>query len=256
VVVTGAIDTLGRIRTYDVCGVSISALSADAASQMIVELARSKRSIEVHLCNAYTLSLVASDQPLREALAQSHLNLADGTPVAWFGRRHGVAGPVRGADLMPQVMRAGVMHGLRHYLYGGVEGVADRVAQRLAEIAPDASIVGCETPPFRRLTDAELPDLAARVSRSRADVVWLGIGTPQQDYLVRRLAPLVECVVVPVGAAFDFVAGRVGEAPEMFRGSGAEWVYRFAREPRRLWRRYLFGNPRFLVTALRHHRRQ
>jgi N-acetylglucosaminyldiphosphoundecaprenol N-acetyl-beta-D-mannosaminyltransferase len=154
--------------------------------------------------------------------------------------------------LVGDVARLGVGHAVKHFLYGGAEGVAELVQGRLEA---DARGVGVECPPWRDLDDDELVALAQRIAATGATIVWVGLGTPRQDYLVRQLAPLVECVVVPVGAAFDFLAGRVGEAPKVLHGSGLEWVHRLVSEPRRLWRRYLFGNPKFMLRALRSRRR-
>jgi N-acetylglucosaminyldiphosphoundecaprenol N-acetyl-beta-D-mannosaminyltransferase len=107
-------------------------------------------------------------------------------------------------------------------------------------------------PPFRDLEPVEVRDLARRIERTSAQIVWIGLGTPRQDYLVPQLAAHLNVPVVPVGAAFDFWAGRIREAPRFLRSSGFEWMHRLASEPRRLWRRYLLGNPRFLFSATRH----
>jgi N-acetylglucosaminyldiphosphoundecaprenol N-acetyl-beta-D-mannosaminyltransferase len=241
----------GHVPTYDVCGVPIAAVTAADAAEVIAGRAATGGAFQVHLCNAYTLSLVRKDENLATALLEADLNLADGTPVARLGRKHGVDAPVRGPGLVPAVAEAGVKYKLRHYFYGGAEGVADQVTAELRSRVPQLQVAGCETPPFHVITEEELCAVAARVQQSKASVVWVGIGTPHQDYLVRRLAPLIDCAVVPVGAAFDFLAGRVNEAPRFLHGTGMEWLYRFAKEPRRLWRRYVLGNPRFLAAALR-----
>jgi N-acetylglucosaminyldiphosphoundecaprenol N-acetyl-beta-D-mannosaminyltransferase len=240
---------------YDVCGTPISVEDTPGAARRIVGAATDARSLQVHLCNAFTLSLVDSDPRLRSALAAGDLNLADGAPVAWLGRRHGVSGPVRGAALVGEVVRLGGP-GLRHFLYGGKEGVAEQMAASLTRSNPTASVVGTECPPFRQLTAADVAGLAERVRATGANVLWIGLGTPRQDYLVHDLAALLPMPVIPVGAAFDFWSGAVKEAPKALQGSGLEWVFRLASEPRRLWRRYLIGNPRFVWSAWRHHRHE
>lgn len=241
------------VPTYVVCAVPITALDAEGAAARIVADALSGTSCQVHLCNAYTLSLVDQDPEMREALLAADLNLADGTPVAWMGRRSGMTGPVRGADLVGRVARLGA-GSVKHYLYGGKPGVAEEMAARLARVVPDLRVVGTESPPFTEISDEHLAGLVERVRASGASVVWIGLGTPRQDYLVHRLAVSLPMPIVPVGAAFDFWAGAVKEAPKRVQGSGLEWVYRLATEPRRLWRRYLLGNPRFLWSAWRHRR--
>jgi len=240
-----------EIRTYPVCRIPIADVDTAAAAEQIVLAAAARTSFQVHLCNAYTLSLVDRDALLRDALLASDLNLADGTPVAWLGRTQGEPGPVRGPGLVGAVATLGV-DVAHHYLWGGKDGVADGMADGLREAVPGVSIVGTETPPFAPLSDEDLFDLAVRVRASGANILWVGLGTPNQDYVVRRLAPLLEMPIVPVGAAFDFWSGAVSEAPAFLHGSGLEWIYRLSREPRRLWRRYLIGNPRFVVSALRH----
>ena len=164
-----------EIRTYPVCAIPIADLDTAAAAEQIVRAAVSATSLQVHLCNAYTLSLVDRDPLLRDALLASDLNLADGTPVAWLGRTQGTSGPVRGPGLVGAVAALGV--GVtRHYLWGGKDGVADGMADGLRMAVPGVSIVGTETPPFAPLTDQDLIDLAVRVRASGANVLWVGPG--------------------------------------------------------------------------------
>ena len=239
--------------TYAVCSVPITAVDTVGAAARIVRDAVERRSCQVHLCNAYTLSLVDQDAELRTALEQADLNLADGAPVAFLGRHRGMRGPVRGSELVGKVATMGSGE-VRHYLYGGKEGVAELMATELGRQVPGIDIVGTESPPFTPITEEHLADLVRRVDESGANVLWIGLGTPRQDYLVHRLADRLAMPIVPVGAAFDFWSGAVVEAPRFVHGSGLEWLHRLASEPRRLWRRYLLGNPRFLLSAWRHRR--
>jgi N-acetylglucosaminyldiphosphoundecaprenol N-acetyl-beta-D-mannosaminyltransferase len=234
--------------------VPIAALTPQAAAETVVRHALSGGPFQVHLCNAYTLSLVDSDAALRSSLQTADANLPDGAPVAWLGRVVGTTLSVRGPGLVGDVARLGVDLKLRHFIYGGAPGVARKMAERLCAHAPGVDIVGIESPPYRELDADELDQLAARINATGAQVVWVGLGTPRQDYLVPKLAVRVPATIVPVGAAFDFWAGTVQEAPRALHGSGLEWMYRFYKEPRRLWRRYLIGNPRFVASAVRHAR--
>lgn len=236
---------------YDLCGVPIAALPPTAAAEIIVQAALGGNAFEVHLCNAYTLSRLPQDHTLQSALLSADLNLPDGAPVAWFGRRHGTAGPVRGSALVVDVARLGIESGLRHYFYGGANGVGLDLASKIEKATPGLKAVGIEIPPYHDLNDDELLALSQRIGASQAQIVWIGLGTPRQDYLVPRLAKLLDVAIVPVGAAFDFLAGRVKEAPAILHGTGLEWLYRLHAEPRRLWRRYLLGNPRFLLNVAR-----
>lgn len=196
------------------------------------------------------MSLVDRDDEMRAALLDSDLNLPDGTPVAWLGRRQGANSPVRGPSLVGDVAALGVPLGLRHYLYGGKEGVAAAMADGLRQHFPGFESAGEETPPFRHITEGEIDQLASRVRVSGAHILWVGLGTPRQDHLVPRLAQRLSMPIVPVGAAFDFWSGAVTEAPKWLHGSGFEWVHRLMSEPKRLWRRYLIDSPRFLLSAV------
>ena len=239
--------------TYAVCSVPITAVDTAGAAARIVRDSVDRRSCQVHLCNAYTLSLVDRDPELRTALEHADLNLADGVPVVLFGRRLGMRGPVRGSELVGNVATLGGGQ-VRHYLYGGKEGVAELMSDELRRHVPGIEVVGAESPPFTPITDGHLAGLVRRVEDSDANLLWIGLGTPRQDHLVHRLADALPMPIVPVGAAFDFWSGAMKEAPRLVRGSGVEWVYRLAAEPRRLWRRYLVGNPQFLLSAWRHRR--
>ena len=124
-----------------------------------------------------------------------------------------ISNRVYGPDLMSGVLDQGRGSGLRHYLYGTTEETLQRLEKSIENRFPGAQIVGHESPPFRPSTRIEEQSLATRIAESHADVVWVGLGTPQQDELVHRLRPQVAAVLVPVGAAFDFLAGNKSQAP-------------------------------------------
>jgi N-acetylglucosaminyldiphosphoundecaprenol N-acetyl-beta-D-mannosaminyltransferase len=208
----------------------------------------------VHLWNAWTLAIARRDHALAEALNRGDLNLTDGMPLTWAARRVGFAercGHIRGTDLLLATARAGRADGLRHYLYGSTQAIATAFAGRLATLAPGINIVGVESPPFRPLTEREEAELVERVGRTRPDIIWVGLGTPQQDHFLARFREHLGAVLVAVGAAFDFLAGAKRQAPDWMQDRGLEWTFRLIMEPRRLWRRYLIGNAVFLAGLAR-----
>lgn len=156
---------------------------------------------------------------------------------------------------MLETLRAGVAKDVSHYLYGGSPHVVSHLAHRLRRQVPGVRIVGAESPPFREITREEEDALEQRILTSGADVVWVGLGTPKQDRFVERFRHRLPVVLVPVGAAFDFLSGAKRRAPQWMRLSGLEWLHRLLSEPRRLWHRYLFGNLAFLLGALTSTRR-
>ena len=131
-----------------------------------------------------------------------------------------------------------------------------RLELALRERFPGIEIVGSHSPEFRPPSDAELAERDGAIAASGAQVVWVGLGTPKQDLEAARLAHSLPIVAVAVGAAFDYAAGTLTEAPQWIRTAGLEWAFRFAMEPGRLWRRYVFGSTRFLITVLLRGRRE
>jgi N-acetylglucosaminyldiphosphoundecaprenol N-acetyl-beta-D-mannosaminyltransferase len=200
------------------------------------------------------------DPDLQAIHNRSLLSLPDGVPMAWVGRSRGHATmrQVSGPDFMRAVFaRAGSDY--RHYLWGGGEGVANILRQKLVARYPRAVVVGIETPPFRPLTHEEEIELVDRINRARPHFFWVGLSTPKQErfmagFLGRHGDSLQldsqGFVMLGVGAAFDFQAELVKEAPQWLRGSGFEWLYRLIKEPKRLWKRYLRNNPRFMLGML------
>jgi N-acetylglucosaminyldiphosphoundecaprenol N-acetyl-beta-D-mannosaminyltransferase len=206
----------------------------------------------VHLANAYSLALADKNQTVRGAFSGSAVNFADGKPLSWFSRLRGQAPrvrQVRGPQLFLDVFERGLENDTRHFLLGSTPETLLKLEAELQSRFPGVAIVGAESPPFRVLSADEILEQDARITESRAQIVWVGLGTPKQDYEAKRLAAALPVIAVAVGAAFDFTAGTIKEAPSWFRTLGIEWLYRLGSEPRRLWKRYLFGNLRFIASV-------
>ncbi len=242
------------------CGVRVLAVDPEVAVALVLGAAARadadplvRPGVGAHLCNAWTLACARSDQAYAEVLGRGDLPFPDGTPLVWFARLAGAGSRRRvyGPDLVLDVVDAGRSSAVRHYLVGGSPETLESFAAALEARGPDVRIVGTESPPFRPVDDDEVAAMAGRIVASGATIVWIGLGTPQQDVLVDRLRPLVPSVLVPVGAAFDFIAGVKPQAPAWVQRAGLEWAFRLATEPGRLWRRYVIGIPSYLWgTAL------
>ncbi len=141
--------------------------------------------------------------------------------------------------------------GVRHFFYGGAEGVADELAERLVAQFPGLEVVGTFCPPFRLLSDPELDDVARLIDSSGADIVWVGLSTPKQERWIAAIRQRLHVgVMISVGAAFDFHTDRIATAPAWMQWAGFEWLFRLTQEPKRLWRRYAINNPTFLALAV------
>jgi N-acetylglucosaminyldiphosphoundecaprenol N-acetyl-beta-D-mannosaminyltransferase len=195
------------------------------------------------------------DPELRRAVLGADFIVPDGVPLVWALRLlgHPLETRVYGPDLMEAACARSARTGQRFYLYGGRNpGALAQLARQLRLRHPGLQIVGGQAPPFRPLTPAEQDAVAEDINRSRADVVWVGIGVPKQEKWMARMRERLDApVLIGVGAAFDFHAGLIPQAPAWLQRNGMEWAFRLAHEPRRLWRRYLRYNPRFVAGFAR-----
>ena len=204
---------------------------------------------------AVHLVMVAQEDPETKAAIDGALVVPDGVPLVWalHALGHRRATRVYGPDLMANYCARSARTGTRSFLYGGRSDEAlARLTTALQERFPGLVIAGGWSPPFRELTEAERDEVAARINGSGADVVWVGTGQPKQEKWMAQMRDRLDApILAGVGAAFDFHAGIVPQAPPWMQRHGLEWTYRLAREPRRLWRRYARYNPRFVVAFAR-----
>ncbi|WCJ58821.1 WecB/TagA/CpsF family glycosyltransferase [Fontisphaera persica] len=238
------------IARYNVLGVQLSALNPALARQAILEAVASRRKGYVCVTGVHGVMESQEDPALRDIHNRAFLCTPDGMPMVWLGRRRGHphVRRVYGPDLMLDLL---AVPGLRHFFYGGAPGVTTLLRQRLEARFPGLQIVGAYEPPFRPLTAQELAALARQVAAARPDIMWIGLSTPKQERFMAAHIDLLETtLMIGVGAAFDFHAGRVPQAPRWMQRAGLEWLYRLCREPRRLGPRYLKNNPRFVYYLL------
>jgi N-acetylglucosaminyldiphosphoundecaprenol N-acetyl-beta-D-mannosaminyltransferase len=206
-----------------------------------------------YICAAATHMVMATqdDEQLRAAVRGAAFTVPDGQPLVWAlnALGHPLGDRVYGPELMDRACRRAARTGRKMYLYGGRS--PDALVQLIHTLRlrhPGLEIVGGCSPPFRPLAEAEERAVIEDINRSGAEVVWVGLGVPKQEKWMARVQDRVQVpVLVSVGAAFDFHGGLVRQAPGWMQRAGLEWLFRLAQEPRRLWRRYLRYNPRFVA---------
>jgi N-acetylglucosaminyldiphosphoundecaprenol N-acetyl-beta-D-mannosaminyltransferase len=235
----------------DVLGVPLALTSYEHTLEWIDgAVAANARS---YICVAAVHTVMASreDPELRDAVLGADFTVPDGQPLVWAMNLlgHDLSSRVYGPELMDRACARAARTGQRFYLYGGrSQGALVELARQLRLRHPGLKVVGGYAPPFRALTEAEEEAVAADIARCAADVVWVGIGVPRQEKWMARMRPRLDApVLIGVGAAFDFHAGLVPQAPDRLQRVGLEWAFRLMQEPRRLWRRYLRYNPRFVA---------
>lgn len=237
-------------QVVDVCGIPLALTDYERTLDWIDAKVAQRAREYICVCNVHAVMASAEDAELRSALLGSSLNLPDGQPLVWAmsALGHPLDDRVYGPELMARSCARSAKSGQRLYLYGGRnQGALVQLTLNLRQRYPGARIVGGYSPPHRPLTRGERDAVVHQINASRADVVWCGIGVPKQEKWMAQLrSELRAPVLIGVGAAFDFHAGLVPQAPPWMQELGLEWAYRLAHEPRRLWRRYTRYNPRFV----------
>lgn len=245
--------TQGKYRLQRIGSIRFISSNPEQACAQVLWAANQRDGVHVHLANAYTIALADESADYRRTLATPALIYPDGKPLGWVSILRGHKPrlrQVRGPQLFLDVFDHGRATGTKHYLLGSTLEVLERLIENLTRTYPGVEIVGFASPPFRQMTVQELEVQDAHILASGANIVWVGLGTPKQDFEAKRIADALPIMAVAIGAAFAFAAGTLRPAPVILRNLGLEWAFRLICEPRRLWRRYLFGNLRFLRVVL------
>lgn len=244
----------GVIPRVDVLGVGVSAIDMPMALDEIEGWIATGQHRYVCVTGVHGVMESQRDPDLLRIHNESGLTTPDGMPMVWAGRRAGARhmSRVYGPDLMLALAERAAVNGWRSFFYGGKEGVPDLLVERLRERYPAFISVGTYSPPFRPLTPDEDEEIVTHINASGADLVWVGLSTPKQErWMASHVGRLDAAALLGVGAAFDIHAGTLPQAPRWMQQRGLEWFYRMVREPRRLWRRYFYNNPRFALAIVR-----
>jgi N-acetylglucosaminyldiphosphoundecaprenol N-acetyl-beta-D-mannosaminyltransferase len=243
------------VSRFHLLGVPVAATNMDAAIREVRSwIERGDRRRTVTFSNVHMLVEGIKSPGYFEVLQKSDMNFPDGKPLVWYGRSkmgkknvHQVCGP----EFVPAFCVATADLKLRHFFYGGAEGVAAKAAAMLQKKIPGLQIAGVYSPPFRPLTVDEKEEIVQTINHSRPDVMWVCLGCPKQEAWIDEFKGRLDVpVLLAVGLAIDILAGTRDRAPVIMRDLGLEWFYRLCQEPRRLWRRYLIYNGIFIYHLL------
>lgn len=241
----------GRLR---IGGLFVDCVTFEGALATIAALVEARRGGIVFTPNVDHVVLAGEDPRFRSAYAAADLSVADGMPIVWASHALGRPVPekISGSDLAPRLLSLAEAKSWRVYILGGAEDVAAEAALRLKRRHPNLAIVGTASPAIDlRQPRAERRGILDAISLTQPDLVLVCLGAPKQELWIHESASaLCPAVLLGVGAAVDFLAGRKRRAPRWISRAGLEWAYRLAHEPRRLWRRYLVHDPKFLGILL------
>lgn len=238
--------------TYNILGTKIAVTNMNKAVSLLTHHLDAYRGCYVTVANVHTTVMAYEDADYRHIQNQAVMAVPDGKPLSLLCRYKGYkdAERVAGPDLMDEIIRVGIDRGYTHYFYGSTEKTLTELEQKLREKYPGIQIAGAYSPPFRPLTEAENKADIVRINESQADFIWVGLGAPKQENWMYKNQNKTRGLMIGVGAAFDFHAGTLKRAPKWMQEWCLEWLYRLFQDPRRLYKRYLYTNFKFLWLIL------
>jgi len=237
---------------FEVLGVGIDAVDYEAAVTRIVEAARAGRALGVSALAVHGVVTASRDASQLARMSRFGLIVPDGQPVRWALKRlYGVTLPDRvyGPQLTLRVCAAAAEAGLSVFMYGSTPEVLGLMKPALRQRFPKLKIAGAMPSAFQQLDRDRQREIARQIIESGADIVLVGLGCPRQEVWVYEHLNLIDCPMLAVGAAFDFISGLMPQAPKWMQNAGLEWLYRLMKEPKRLWRRYVLLNPVFFLNV-------
>ncbi len=236
----------------DILQVKFDLVAYNAALETIDQWKQTGQRQYVTITNPHSVLLCHRDRQMGQATRQAGMILPDGTGIILAARLLGYShnGRATGPMLMLKLCDWGRQKGYRHFFYGGSEGVAGKLAEKLGRDYPGLQVAGIYCPPFRQLSETENQAIIDEINTTRPDIVWVGLGAPKQEkWMAEHVGKITASAMIGVGAAFDFHSGNVKWAPAWIRKIGMEWAYRLVLEPKRMWRRNL-DSPIFLTKVI------
>ncbi|MAT43207.1 MAG: glycosyltransferase [Anaerolineaceae bacterium] len=236
-----------------ILGIKINNTNLDSTLKIIFNTLKKFNHNYICCVPAHSIMECYDNPDLLPVFNNSHLNTPDGMAVVWLLKLmgHKEVGRVYGPDLLLALCEQSLSTGYKHFFYGGTPKVLEDLKINLSKKFPGLQIVGSFSPPFRPLDPAEEVQVAEMVKKTKPDIVWVGLGSPKQEqWMYDHVGKIDAPLMIGVGAAFDFLSGHKSQAPRWIQKSGLEWLFRFFHEPKRLFRRYILGYPRFVVLVL------
>lgn len=239
--------------TNRILGVNIAVTNMQDTIELILSQIDELKGKFICLSNVHTTVMSDQDEEYKKIQNAAFLALPDGSPLALLQRLRGYKGAeqVAGPDLMPALWKATENTGISHYFYGSSQETIDALRVQLQEKYPGLAIAGMESPPFRPLTEEEDKEAVRKINESGAQIVWVGLGAPKQERWMYEHQFSVNGLMLGVGAGFDFHAGTVKRAPAWMRNHYLEWLYRLTQDPKRLWKRYVETNGKFILLSIK-----
>lgn len=236
------------MKTCNILGVNINVTNMNNTVSYICNNIEKLRGNYICVSNVHTTVMSYEDEQYRNIQNSGAMALPDGGPLSFVSRRKGFkeAERVTGPDIMREIFKISIEKGYKHYFYGSTQETLDELKIKLSEKYPDLNIVGMYSPPFRKLTEEEDRECIKNINESKADFVWIGLGAPKQEVWMYEHKDKVNSLMLGVGAGFDYHANKIKRAPIWMQKLSLEWLYRLYQDPKRLLRRYVVTNTKFI----------
>ena len=240
------------ISENEILGIKFDLINPQMVLHTIEKWRSNSEKHYITFTNPHSVLLCHRDNEMKMATTNAGLVLPDGIGIILAARILGYShfGRISGPDMMLRLCDWGRKLGYRHFFYGGSENVANTLAKKLSDTYPGLNVVGTYCPPFKHVIEQEEAETINKINETNPDIVWIGLGAPKQEkWMAEHLGQIEATVMIGVGGAFDFHSGNIKRSPVWFRKNGLEWAYRFAQDPRRMWRRN-FDSPLFLSKVI------
>jgi len=237
------------LNNSNILGMRVDATNYNKATNQVIQWAKNNDSSYVCIANVHMTMEAYNNPKFKKLVNGADMVTPDGMPLVWTLRRLGmkIDDRVYGPTLMLHICEAAEKHGIPIGLYGGSSETIEALKKNLKNKYAKIKIVYSYSPPFRSLTSEEDEQIITDINTSGVKILFVGLGCPKQEYWMNSHQKRFNLVMLGVGAAFDFHAGKIKQAPNWMQRTGLEWLFRLIMEPKRLWKRYLKHNPRFVV---------
>lgn len=241
-----------QIPTCNIMGVNIAAINMEWLLEYLNKNINLLHGDYICISNVHTTVTSFEDPKYCAIQNDGIMAIPDGGPLSKIGKRRGFSAMERttGPSLMGEMFEISVKKGYRHFFYGSTEETLNALKRKLEQKYPGIQIVGMYSPPFRPLTDEEDDAVKEMINKSNADFIWIGLGAPKQEKWMHDHKGQLDGLMLGVGAGFDYYAGNIQRAPEWMQKNDLEWLFRLIQDPKRLFKRYLVTNSKFIYWAV------
>ena len=240
------------IPSINIMGVDIAAINMEWLLSFTIENVKKLSGDYICVSNVHTTVIAYEDEEYKAIQNGGIMAIPDGGPLSSVGKKRGAKGMSRttGPGYMDEVLKMSIEHGWTHYFYGSTQETLDKLKEQLKNMYPGVRAVGMYSPPFRSMTDEEDEEIIKDINQLSPDFLWVGLGAPKQEKWMAYHQGKVKGLMIGVGAAFDYFAGNIKRAPLWMQKNNLEWLYRLIQDPKRLFKRYIVTNTKFIWNGI------